>query len=72
MQIWPWAKFYLRNETEIDGMLSQGTSNPVVIATAATILENLFPSKKALIADALATLKEATAPPSNYPPSSSI
>lgn len=66
MQIWPLVKFYMRNEAAIDGLFSHGTSNPAVIGAAATILENLFPAQKALIADAMATLKEANAP-SNYP-----
>jgi hypothetical protein len=67
MQIWPIVKFYMRNEAAIDKLLSApGTSNPAVINSAATILENLFPAQKALIADALATIREATAP-SNYP-----
>lgn len=62
MQVWPLVKFYLRNEAEIDSLLNSGTSNPVVIAAIGGLLEILFPAKKALIADALSTLKEATAP----------
>ena len=66
MQIWPIVKFYMRNEAEIDGLLGHGTSDPAVISAAAVLLTKFCPAQKALIADALATLKEANAP-SNYP-----
>ena len=66
MQIWPLVKFYMRNEAKINTLLGSGTSNPAVIGAAATLLENFFPAEKPLIDDAMATLKEASAP-SPYP-----
>ncbi len=73
MQLFPLIKFYLRNEAAINTLLDQAASgdSPAILElanAAAPLLKSWFPAQAALIDDAVATLKDMTAPPTPQVP----